>query len=284
MIDAPGFSLVIATLGRTAELALALASLQNQGDIDLETIIVDQNADDRLVPIIAPYSAALSIRHIRAPIRNSAYARNVGLVHCRGDIVGFPDDDCLYPPGLLARIADEFARDPGLGVLTGTARTASGAIGSGRWSPARAPISRANAFTTVICFNLFLRRELAMSIGGFDEQLGVGSVFGSCEENDLVIRAIATGAAALYDPAIGVIHPDKRLTRVALARAFTYGAGFGYVLRKHRYGLPTIATYLIRPAGGALLSLVRGRWLACGYFVQTLRGRLYGYAKGRPAH
>lgn len=278
--DRPTFSLVVATLGRVDELALLLASLLEQPGITIETIIVDQNADDRLVPLLAGHAERLAIRHVRAQVRHSSKARNIGLQHCQGEIVGFPDDDCVYPAGLLAEVARRFADGSGLGVLSGIARSPSGAVGSGRWSTARAPISRGNVFTTVICFNLFLRRELLMAIGGFDEALGVGAVYGSCEENDMVLRAVAAGARAIYEPAIGVIHPDKRLTRVALARAFAYGAGFGYVLRKHRYGAATIAIYLVRPVGGALLSLLRGRWLAAGYYLQTLRGRGFGYLCG----
>ena len=30
----------------------------------------------------------------------------------RGDIVGFPDDDCIFPAGLLARVTGAFAVDP----------------------------------------------------------------------------------------------------------------------------------------------------------------------------
>jgi hypothetical protein len=101
------------------------------------------------------------------------------------------------------------------------------------------------------------------TIVGFDENLGVGARFCACEENDLVLGAITTGAHALYAPEIAVLHPDKRFIRITLARAFAYGAGFGYVLRKHRYGAPAILKYLASP-------------LASAYYLQTLRGRLAG--------
>lgn len=277
----PRFSLVVATLGREAELRPLFASLVAQG-ASLEVILVDQNQDDRLVKVVAEFAGLLPIRHVRAEVRNSSFARNAGLPHCRGAIVGFPDDDCVYPAGTLEFVAREFA-DPGLGVLTGPAEAPGGGLGSGRWAAARAPIGRDNAFTTIICFNLFLRRDVLARIGGFDEALGVGAEFGACEENDLVIRAIAAGARALYDPALRVVHPDKRLTPAALARAFRYGAGFGYVLRKHRFPLAVLARFLLRPLGGALLSLLRGRGLDCAYYRETLRGRLYGWREGHNA-
>jgi hypothetical protein len=45
----------------------------------------------------------------------------------------------------------------------------------------------------VIEFNLWLRREVALALGGFDEAMGPGARFGSAEGNDLVCRALARG-------------------------------------------------------------------------------------------
>jgi hypothetical protein len=42
----------------------------------------------------------------------------------------------------------------------------------------------------VIASNIFILRDVALGIGGFDGQLGIGSVFGSVEDNDLVARAL----------------------------------------------------------------------------------------------
>lgn len=182
MADAPRFSLVVATLGRVAELRPLFVSISAQ-NAAVEIILVDQNGDDRLVPVVAEFSPALPIRHVRAEVRNSSFARNTGLPHCRGEIVGFPDDDCIYPDGTLEFVDRAFVHDPALGVLTGPAAAPEGGLGSGRWDAARGPIGRGNAFTTVICFNLFLRRDLLERLGGFDEALGVGAEFGACEEN-----------------------------------------------------------------------------------------------------
>jgi glycosyltransferase involved in cell wall biosynthesis len=275
--EPPLFSLVVASVGRTAPLEPLFESLRAQQGASFEVILVDQNEDDRLVPVVAHFAGLMPIRHVLAERINSSVARNDGLPFCTGRIVGFPDDDCLYPPGTLARVAAAFAADPDLGVLTGPAQSPDGGLGSGRWATAAAAIGRDNAFLTVICFNLFLRREVLERLEGFDPALGVGAEFGSCEENDLVLRAIESGTRARYDPALRVVHPDKRLSPEARDRAFRYGAGFGYVLRKHHFGIGVIGTFLIRPFGGVVVSLLRRRWLAAGYYRQTLRGRWYGY-------
>ncbi len=89
------FSLIVATLGRSTEISALLESLLAQGRDDFEVIIVDQNADDRVAPVLAPYAPRLPIAHLRSAIRNANHARNLGLRAARGKIVTFPDDDCL---------------------------------------------------------------------------------------------------------------------------------------------------------------------------------------------
>jgi hypothetical protein len=91
-----------------------------------------------------------------------------------------------------------------------------------------------NVWTSVIEFNLWLRRDIALALGGFDEAMGPGAPLGSAEGNDLVMRAVAAGHQARYDPALRVVHPDKRLSDVAVARARLYGRGLGFALRRHR--------------------------------------------------
>ena len=128
----------------------------------------------------------------------------------------------------------------------------------------------------MIEFNLFLRRDAAMALGGFDEGMGPGTAFGSAEGNDLVCRAMAKGMQARYDAALRIIHPDKRLSDVAVERAERYGRGLGFALRRH--GAPASAwlAFLVRPLGGVAVSLLRGRMHDAGYYFMTWRGRLAG--------
>ena len=114
------FSLIVATLGRSREIGELLESLLAQGRDDLEVIIVDQNADDRVAPILAPYASRLRLTHLRSSIRNANHARNLGLRAAQGEIVTFPDDDCLWPRW-CARYRDCAARcAPNRAFLPGT--------------------------------------------------------------------------------------------------------------------------------------------------------------------
>src|SRR2546427_827401 len=94
------FSLVQATLGRTGELARFLRELDQQTYRSFELIVVDQNPDQRLAPILAPYESRFPVFHVRSE-KGLSRARNVGMRQIGGDVVAFPDDDCWYPPHLL---------------------------------------------------------------------------------------------------------------------------------------------------------------------------------------
>lgn len=273
------FSLVMATRGRDREIAAFLDSVLAQGNAAAEVIIVDQNEDDRVARAIAPYAERLPIRHLRTGRAHANHARNMGLCEAEGDIVGFPDDDCTYPEGLLAQVAAAFAADPALAVLTGPAASPTGGLGSGRWRASGGAIDARNVWTSVIEFNLWLRRDVALALDGFDEAMGPGTPLGSAEGNDLVLRAIAAGHAARYDPALRVVHPDKRLSDVAVGRARLYGRGLGFALRRHRVPAGAWLPFAVRPLGGVALSLARLRPAEAGYYAMTLLGRAEGFLR-----
>jgi glycosyltransferase involved in cell wall biosynthesis len=271
------FSLIMATMGRTEEVVAFMTSLQRQSFTDFELIVVDQNDDDRLADICRRFQAVFPVHHHRSSVKRNAHARNAGMPFCTGEIVGFPDDDCLYPEDLLLSVHQSFLRDPRLDVLTGTAMSPSGGLSSGRWCKTPGEIGLDTVWTSVIEFNLFIKASLLDGLQGFDENLGIGARFGSSEGPDLVLRAIESGARAVYDPSKAVVHPDKSLTPAAIARAFGYGAGMGYVIRKHRIKPSIYMAFFVRPLGGIILNLARLRVSAATYYWNTLRGRAYGF-------
>ncbi len=271
------FSLVMATRGRTREIAEFIESLMAQNRDDAELIIVDQNEDARLDAVLAPYAGRSNLIHLRSAVAKANHARNLGLHAARGDLVSFPDDDCLYPDGLLDHVARAFDADAALMVLTGPAASPEGGLGSGRWRAEGGAIDSANVWTSVIEFNLWLRREVALALGGFDEAMGPGTPIGSAEGNDLVLRAVQAGYVARYDPALRIVHPDKRLSEVAVARAAVYGRGLGFALRRHGVAPRIWLPFFIRPLGGVVVSLLKLRPHEAAYYAMTFWGRAQGF-------
>jgi len=280
----PLFSLIMTTLGRTDEIDRFLHSLEQQSYRNVHLIIVDQNDDERLIPIIAAHTATIEIERISSG-RGSSRGRNAGLAKIRGDIVGFPDDDCEYPPDLLEKVSQQFAEHDDRDIITGRAADWEGQP-VGRWDPESGPITRDNVWRRGIAFNMFFRRSAIDQIGRFDEVLGPGSgtQFGAGEETELLVRAIRRGLKLHYDPELVALHPNKKFTDVGISRAFGYGAGVGYVLRKHGCRPGQLCNVLIRPFGGAMIALAKGRPVEMRYHLATLRGRSWGYLATRPSH
>ena len=274
--ELPSFDLVVATVGRTDELAAFLESVGAQAYAGLRVLVVDQNEDGRLEPILA--APPVEVVRVSAP-RGLSLARNAALPLLTADVVAFPDDDCAYPPGLLHRVAERLAGDASLDGVTGRAVAVDGSS-SASWRPDPARLRRDDLWNRAISFTIFLRRSVVESVGAFDEQLGLGSgtPWHSGEEIDYLVRAIDSGALVEYDPELVVRH-DVRENMPAIG--LRDGASVGYVLRKHGYGPRFVGRMLVRPLGGMLAALIRLDGLGVRYQLATLRGRIRGYLGAR---
>ena len=274
--ELPSFDLVVATVGRAAELDRLFESLDRQTHRRFRVVLVDQNEDDRVDAVVAAHSG-LDLVHVRSE-RGLSRARNRGLQELRADVVGFPDDDCAYAEELLERVARRFEAEAGLHGLSGRSAGADGRS-SASWETDAAVLTADNLWNRVNSGAIFLRRSLVGAVGSFDEQLGLGSgtPWSSGEEIDYVVRAVRTGARIAYDPELTVIHDERPLSPVEL-RAVGYrdGASVGYILRKHRYPARVRVRMLVRPVGGALASLLRANVPQARFHVATLRGRAKG--------
>ena len=278
------FSLVLATIGRIREVERFLKSLEAQAYREFELIVVDQNEDERLSPILATYRERFSLLHLRSEPGLSR-ARNAGLLYITGDVVTFPDDDCWYSPEILELIARFFSDRPELDGFSGRIVDEQGRSGIAKWFDKQpGMLSRFNAWKRVTSVTLFLRRSVIEEVGEFDRALGVGSGtdWAAGEDTDYALRAIEAGFKIYYRPDIRVFHPSPSghngYDYLKLAdRAYRYGVAMGQVWRKHDYPLWFVGYYLLRPVGGAILSLVRGHKNKAHYHLSAFRGRLRGW-------
>ena len=272
------FSLVLATLNRTIELERFVMSLNRQ-QASVQLIVIDQNRDDRLVPILAKLAPGFDLVHVRSAPGLSK-ARNVGLKHVDGDLVAFPDDDCWYPDGLLRFVELKLTAAPELDGLTGRSTDGAGAESAGNFYKTPGIVDIKSVWGGGISFAIFLHRRIAEGIGDFDESLGVGAGtrFGSGEETDYLIRGLKLGAQLWYDPDLIVYHPNPITNYDAKARArgYSYGMGMGRVLSKHGYPAAFLANSIFRPLAGCALSIATLRFAKAAYHLNIARGRLLG--------
>jgi glycosyltransferase involved in cell wall biosynthesis len=268
--ELPSFDLVVATIGRVGELDHLLTSLEFQTHASFRVIVVDQNPDDSLRPVLE--GTGVDVLHVRSEPGLSR-ARNAGLALVTADVVAFPDDDCAYDQDVLGHVGRLLAREPDLDGVTGRS-VDRGGHSSPSWRRDPAVLNDHNLWNRAISYTIFLRREVVQRVGSFDERLGLGSSepWSSGEEIDYLIRAIRSGARIAYDPTLTVHHEEG-----ARDIGFRDGATIGYLLRKHGYPRRTVARMLVRPAGGMLLSLAKLDRTRAGFHAATLRGRLRGY-------
>ena len=280
------YTLVVATIGRRAELAALLASLANQSFREFEVIVVDQNPEGFIDDVISDYSSVLRIAHLRTNRRGASLARNIGLETARGQIVTFPDDDCEYPPDLLAKVdlaLDQLPEFAGISVASRDKQSVRRIV---RFSGKAGELTKFNLLNRCVEFGIFLRRE-SLAKSRFDELMGVGaehSSWWSDEGPDLLLSMMNEGMRIYYVPEILIFHPDPvfKFDGKAIRRSFMYGCGRGHYLRKHRYPL----WYVIRVWGlyvvGAILGICQLNPRKAKYYWSGLQGRIKGYVQKLP--
>lgn len=272
----PSITLIVCTLGRLDPLDRLLSSLRRQTRSPLEILLVDQNPVGFLQPVLERHRD-LALTHLVDCTEEPGLSRgrNLGLKVARGDIVGFPDDDCWYDPDVLSRVAARFTQDGELALLTGRTVDAEGAESVSAHLPASAPITRTNVFFAGNSNGLFVRRAAAARVGGFDESLGVGArtPFQSGEETDFVLRCLRASHACRFESDLVIRHARSDETpRARSARAGRYAPGFGRVLRLHGYPRRFAAERVLR-------AVARGTALLLAGHVEDARGR-YAWARG----
>jgi glycosyltransferase involved in cell wall biosynthesis len=94
-------SVVVPTLGRTAQVASALASIATQTHQAVEIILVDDGTAPEEAVEIAEQVARFGARLIRQENRGPAAARNAGWAAAKGEYVAFLDSDDLFLPEKL---------------------------------------------------------------------------------------------------------------------------------------------------------------------------------------
>lgn len=192
-------------------LAALLDSLERQR-VEVDLVLVLRGAGPR------PRSASplLRIHALDAPLaiglshaRNRAleYARAEGLLGA-ADVVAFPDDDCRYPDGVLAKVAASIDRETE--IVCGPYAPGPGEIDRKRFPLDSRQLSPTLVMQVISSNNVFLAARVVAAVGEFDERFGLGAVYGASEDSDYLLRALRQGVRGVYRPSeVFVEHPYK---------------------------------------------------------------------------
>lgn len=184
--------------------------LQSVHHQELKVVLILRGASDLEAE---RYRACPDIEAVlRIPSGGISVVRNLGLRHLDSlgldddDLVSFPDDDCRYPDGLVARIVAEFQRTHA-DLIVGSYGEQEIVHGDPM------PLTLKDATYRSSSVALFVRWSLVRGVGGFNEALGVGSgVFPYGEDNDFALRAFQASSRAYRQEGLRVWHLEERPT------------------------------------------------------------------------
>lgn len=234
-------SVVIATVGRAALVADAVASIRSGDDVPAEILVVDQSRDESTRAALAQLEA---VTLVPSPRRGLSAARNHGTRRAAGEVVAFCDDDLRVTPGWLgALVAPVLAAQT---VVT-TGRVERDPEDSGGVVPALVLATEPAEYTArgprdvLAGGNMAIRVATLNQLGGFDERLGAGSRYPSAEDNDLALRLLTSGHTIRYEPTALVYHRAWRRPASYPVIRWRYGRGKGAFYAKNsspgdRYG------------------------------------------------
>ena len=228
-------SVLIPTKERPQQLDACIKSVLASDHESFEVIVIDQSPE----PYALIRDPRLHIHH--SSVRGKSAALNVAIELASGHLFAFTDDDCTVSRDWLTQGHARFEAQPEVDLIYGALLAIP--HNHSLWfvpefNPARLEVVSGAVrarYRGGAGANMFARRELFEQIGGFDEAIGPGVSFRSCEEYDIYYRALRAGAKVLRDPDNAVLHWGKRAHSDGSVQRLIQGYFFGEgaVLAKH---------------------------------------------------
>lgn len=172
----------------------------------LEVIVVDDCSSDGS-PAVAEAAGATVLR--TPGTMGPAAARNLGAAYASGDLLVFIDSDVCVHPGALARMRERFENEPDLDALIGSYDDEPADAGFvSQYKNLMQHYVHQNGRREATTFWSgcgAVRREVFLSVGGFDETYKRPSI----EDIDLGYRLLKRGHRIALDPAVLAKHMKR---------------------------------------------------------------------------
>lgn len=223
-------SVIICTRNRAHKIRATLTSVLANTYHDFEVILVDQSTNTETEQAVREFCADPRFRYLPSATQGLGRARNIGLKEAQGEIVVATDDDCIVPPNWVEVMTRAFAHDPRVAIVFCNVLPLTRPSAPG-WTPTYVRCDSilvqtpwAKNYARGIGAGMAMRRDVVLAIGGFDESLGAGARFASCEDRDIAIRALVHKFWVYETPEVAVVHDgfrDARQLRELTKRDFT---------------------------------------------------------------
>lgn len=262
---------MIPTCANAGSLQRTIASVLDTGYEPLEILVVENRppaASTR--EVVEEVFAGQPVRYLEEPRRGASFARNAGLARATGEIVAFTDDDVIVDPSWIDRACAAFANVEHAACVTG--RILPRALDT----PSRVLFAELTSFdkgaeerifrlpeSRIVeplfpyvaghigsGANIFIRREVALEMGGFDPVLGPGTASVGAEDLDLFVRLAQDGRTIVYDPTVMLMHNNPDGATALRVHACKYGIGITAMLGKQLlHGPARLSLIRLVPAG-----------------------------------
>lgn len=247
-------SVVIPTYKRESVLVNSINYLLRLQPAPAEIVIVDQttNHEPETAEVLTRFDGLGHIRWVRLSKPSITHAMNVGLKEARHEMVLFLDDDIIPCANLIAAHTNAH-NQPGCNIVAGQVL-----------QPGEEPLApeqesgmfrfcsnRAQSITEIMGGNFSIKRELALRLGGFDENfVQVAYRF----EAEFANRALRAGEKIWFEPAASIRH-----LKATAGGTRSYGHHLTTIKPSHSVGE---YYYLLRAKGipNRLIKMLRRPW------------------------
>ena len=225
----PKVSVVVCSYNGAATLEECLQSLTKLNYPEYEVILVDDGSTDNTPEIASNYPG---VHYIRQPNRGLSYARNVGVQRATGEIVAYTDSDCIADEDWLYYLvrtmqAEGVAAIGGPNVPPTSDSWTAKCVAASPGGPSHVMFDDRYSEHVPGC-NMAFRRDVLLSLGGFDPQFRQAG-----DDVDICWRLLDLGMTIGYAPAALVWHHRRSTVRAYLRQQSGYGRSEAMLHFKH---------------------------------------------------
>lgn len=280
------FTFLTCTYNRDADLRDLLNSVmaQKSGDFTYEILVVDNNSKDQTRAVVQEFVERYPalVRYLFEPRQGKSYALNAGLQAARGRVYVIADDDLVYPPDYLLKLANAFRERPHAVVIAGKVlplwkEAPPNWLTPKHWSAIAMSDYGDVEFSTgrnkdICLLAAAYRRDHVLRVNGYNLELGVaGSRIGGVEDADIMNRLYTAGYQGVYRPEIEVFHKvEAHRTTRAYHRRWHRGHGRQHATMKAAASGEPAGLRLLGVPGYMFKGALRD---AAAYVRNTLQGR-----------
>ncbi|MFH1742004.1 MAG: glycosyltransferase [bacterium] len=221
------------------ERCLNAISLQ-ETEYSMELIVVDDGSDDRTVQIVEEWiqrhtgtsEASWDARLIKQPHRGPAAARNLGAREARGAILLFTDADCEPCPDWVDNMMLPFQNSEicgAKGVYETRQTNWVARLVQVEYQEKYDRMQRFDSIDFIDTYAAAFRRDVFLSLGGFDESFPTASV----EDQEFSFRMAERGYRMTFVPDARVVHHHAATLWRYAVKKFRIAYYKSYLLIRH---------------------------------------------------